>query len=111
MMVALFKCVIWVAGNSVGKSRLFALLIAWWLLTRPNSKVIVIAPSQHLIGSVIFDELRKLIATARIPLGGMITISPKASPQTWVIAPGGRRSGSRRRAWNADRASTTPSSS
>ena len=87
-MVATFKCVVWVAGNSVGKSRLFACLIAWWLLTRRGSKVIITAPSQHLIGSVIFDELRRLMATSRFPLGGLITLSPKASPQTWVLGPG-----------------------
>lgn len=87
-LVARHKTVVVPAGNSVGKSRLAACLIAWWLLTRPNSKVVVVAASQDLIGDVIFEELRKLHATARFPLGGEITTSPKASPQTWTLGPG-----------------------
>ena len=47
------------SGHSVGKSRLAALPILWWLFTRRGSLVLVTAPSANLIGSVVFKEFRK----------------------------------------------------
>lgn len=89
-LVAQYKTTIVPAGNSVGKSRLAACLIAWWLLTRPGSQVLVTAPSANLIGSVIFKELRRLLKSRGLllPLGGIITQSMKASPQTWDLGEG-----------------------
>lgn len=88
-LVAHYKTVVVPAGHSVGKSRCAALLIVWWLLTRgPGSMVMVTAPSQHLIGSVIYKELRKLLRTSRIPLGGSISRSMKASPQVYELGDG-----------------------
>lgn len=89
-LVARHKAVIVPAGNSVGKSRCAALLICWWALTRPGSLVLVTAPSANLVGSVIFKELRKLLKSRTLlaPLGGEITRSMKASPQTWDLGEG-----------------------
>jgi hypothetical protein len=77
-------------GNIVGKSFLAAGLIAWWLWTRPYSLVVVTAPSQTLLGTVVFKELRKAIKEARFPLWNecRITDSPQVSPQLMTIRDG-----------------------
>jgi hypothetical protein len=72
----------------VGKSRLAALLILWWLFTRRGSLVLVTAPSANLIGSVVFKELRKAKNGTIFPLGGNMTQSWKASPQCYDLGPG-----------------------
>ena len=72
-------------GNSTGKSYLSAGLILWWLYTRVRSLVIVTAPSQTLLGSVVFKEVRRAHVNSRVRLAGTITDSPKASPQTLVV--------------------------
>jgi hypothetical protein len=88
-MVALHKIAIFPAGNIIGKSRLLGgLLIPWWLTTRPFSQVVALAPSQHLVGSVLWKELRKAHRTSRYPLGGTVSHSIKVSPQSWEIADG-----------------------
>src|SRR3974377_1785935 len=54
--VVTYKTVVVPPGHFLGKSYLSAGLILWWLYTRPNSLVIVTAPSQNLLGSVVFKE-------------------------------------------------------
>jgi hypothetical protein len=83
--LARYKTVVVPTGNSVGKSYLAGGLPPWWLLTRPGSQVVCTAPSQNLLGTVLFKELRRAVGKSRIPLGGTITDSPKASPQTWLL--------------------------
>jgi hypothetical protein len=68
------------SGNAVGKDYLVAGLIPWWLWTRENSLVIVTAPSQALLGSVTWKELRKAIKSARVPLDARISPGLKTSP-------------------------------
>ena len=68
------------SGNAVGKDYLVAGLILWWLLTRRNALVIVTGPSQTLLGTVLWKELRRAIAQARLPLGGHITQGVCSSP-------------------------------
>ena len=75
-------------GNSVGKSYCAAGLILWWLYSRPGSLVVATAPSQTLLGTVLFKEVRRALAGARVSLLGRITDSPAVSPQT-VITPYG----------------------
>jgi hypothetical protein len=67
-------------GNAVGKDYLVAGLILWWLLTRKDSQVIVTAPSQTLLGSVLWKELRRADDRSRIPLGIKISQSVHGSP-------------------------------
>jgi phage terminase large subunit len=76
------------SGNVVGKSWAIARIILWWMLTRANPLVVLTAPSQALVGTVVFKELRKAHRMSRIPLGGKITDSPKASPQTLILPDG-----------------------
>ena len=68
-------------GNSVGKSYLAAGIALWWLYTRPGSLVACTAPSQTLLGTVLFKEIRKAKSKSRIRLFGHVTSSPGASPQ------------------------------
>ena len=78
-------------GNSVGKSYLAAGSILWWLFTRPNSLVVMTAPSQTLLGTVLCKEIRAAVHSSRtkgIPLPCFVTDSPKASPQVVEISPG-----------------------
>jgi hypothetical protein len=67
-------------GNAVGKDYLVAGLIAWWLWTRENSLVIVTAPSQTLLGSVVWKELRKALKSALLPLKARVSTGMKTSP-------------------------------
>src|SRR5512135_14668 len=83
------QTVLAVTGNDVGKSYLAAGLILWWLYTRPDSLVITTAPSQTLLGSVVFKEIRRAHRRARVPLPGRITDSPRAAPQMLTIDPAG----------------------
>jgi hypothetical protein len=78
--VARFRDTIVYSGNAVGKDYLVAGLIAWWLWTRKDSLVIVTAPSQALLGSVLWKELRKAIQAAEIPLHARISTGLKTSP-------------------------------
>lgn len=82
------KIVVVPTGNSVGKSYCAAELVLWWLYTRPGSLVVATAPSQTLLGTVLFKEIRKAKLSARVPLDGRITDSPAVSPQT-IITPYG----------------------
>jgi len=80
--VTRYKTVVVPTGNSVGKSYLAAGLALWWLCTRPDSLVVATAPSQTLLGTVLFKEIRKAAARSRVDLEATVTESPKASPQT-----------------------------
>src|SRR5262245_39934195 len=60
------------SGNAVGKDYLVAGLILWWLATRPNSLVIVTAPSQSLLGTVVWKELARALNACRLPLGARL---------------------------------------
>ena len=86
--IVAYKTTIVESGNSVGKSYIAAGIILWWLYTRPVPLVVTTAPSQTLLGTVLFKELRKAHSGSRVPLGGTITVSPNASPQTLMLPDG-----------------------
>lgn len=75
------KIVVVPTGNSVGKTYALAGLILWWLYTRPGSLVVATAPSQTLLGSVLFKEIRRAKMNPAVPLPGTLTESPRAAPQ------------------------------
>lgn len=79
------KTVIVPTGNSVGKSYCAAGLILWWLYTRRGSLVVATAPSQTLLGTVLFKEIRRAKSLSKISLPGRITESPNVSPQTLLV--------------------------
>ena len=69
------------AANSVGKDYTAANIIINWLVRFPGSLVVCTAPSQQLLGSVLFKNLRAALAGSRIPIGAKISESAGASPQ------------------------------
>ena len=76
--VVRFRTTVCYSGNMVGKDFAIARLVWWWLYTRPGSLVIVTGPSQTLLGSVTWKEVRQAkppMASARMSRG------VKASPQ------------------------------
>ncbi len=68
-------------------------IILCWLLTRPHALCIVTGPSQMILGSVTFTEIRRCLDGAVIPFGGKISKGLKASPAVVEIAPGWRALG------------------
>ena len=73
-----YRTVVCYSGNMVGKDFTIGRIIWWWLYTRPDSLVIVTGPSQTLLGSVTWKEVRRAkprLASARLSRG------VKTSPQ------------------------------
>lgn len=57
------------SGHGTGKTRTLAALAAWWLVTRPFSRVVIVAPQfDRQVRGVIFSELSKLVRRARVSL-------------------------------------------
>ena len=57
------------SGHGVGKSAIDAWAALWWLLTRPLSRVVVLAPEySRQIRAILFSEMRKWARRAREPL-------------------------------------------
>src|SRR5271166_317097 len=76
------------SGNMVGKDYWIAGIILWWLLTRPDSLCIITGPSQMVLGSVTFKEIRRCLEGAVLPFGGKLSSGLKASPAVIEVAPG-----------------------
>ena len=76
------------SGNMVGKDFWIAGIILWWLLTRPDALCIITGPSQMVLGSVTFKEIRRCVEGAALPFGGKLSSGIKASPAVIEIAPG-----------------------
>jgi hypothetical protein len=74
-------------GNAIGKDYAVGGIVPWWLYTRADSLVIVTGPSQTLLGSVTWKEIRRALEGARFPMGAKTSVGVKASPQT-VTLPG-----------------------
>ncbi len=87
------------SGNMVGKDFWIAGIVLWWLLTRPNSLCIITGPSQMVLGSVTFKEIRRCLDGAFLPFGGKLSSGLKASPagpRAWPSTPSGFPAPSRR---------------
>lgn len=54
------------SGHGVGKSASNSWLVAWFLLTRVNSKVITTAPTKRQLFDILWAELRMWLRKARI---------------------------------------------
>ncbi len=69
--VVQYRATVVYTGNIIGKDYLVGGLVPWWLLTRPESLVIVTGPTQTLLGSVTWKEIRRAVAPrpGLIPLG------------------------------------------
>ncbi len=57
------------SGHGIGKSTIDAWSALWWLLTRPLSKVVIVAPEfSRQVRSVLFGEIRKWWRRAAVDL-------------------------------------------
>ena len=72
-------------GNDLGKDYLVGGLIPWWGLTRKNSLAIVTGPSQTLLGSVTWKEVRRAVKGCPFPLRAKLSYGLKASPQFFIL--------------------------
>jgi hypothetical protein len=78
-------------GNAIGKDYLLGCLIPWWLFTRSHSLVVVTGPSQTVLGSVTWKEVRRALEpdpanpTAKVPLGVTISQGIKCSPLRLIV--------------------------
>jgi phage terminase large subunit len=58
-----------VSGHGVGKTTMLAALALWWVLSRPFSRVALVAPQfSRQVRGVVFAEVAKLARRARVPL-------------------------------------------
>lgn len=57
------------SGHGVGKSAIDAWAAIWWLLTRPYSRVVVLAPEySRQIRAILFSEIRKWVRRSKVSL-------------------------------------------
>jgi hypothetical protein len=57
------------SGHGIGKSATAAVAVIWWLLTRPMSRAIVVAPEfSRQVRAVLFSEIRKRVRQSRVRL-------------------------------------------
>jgi hypothetical protein len=57
------------SGHGIGKSAIDAWAALWWLVTRPLSRVVVVAPEfSRQVRAVLFSEMRKWVRRATRPL-------------------------------------------
>jgi hypothetical protein len=73
-------------GNAVGKDYLVGRLIPWWLATRSHSLVVVTGPSQTVLGSVTWKEVRSAVEGSKIPLGMDVSRGIRCSPLRLTVA-------------------------
>ena len=76
------------SGNSIGKDFWVGRLVHWWLYTRPDSLVIVTGPTQTLIGTVTWKEIRRAIRRSPVPFSAMVSAGAKNSPMQVVVEGG-----------------------
>lgn len=75
------------SGNATGKDYFMGGLIPWWLARHKNALAIVTGPSQSLLGTVTWKEIRRAVEGSRIPFGARLSNGIKASPH--VVDMGG----------------------
>jgi hypothetical protein len=75
------------SGHGIGKTALAAALCVWWFYTRNPAVIVTTAPKQHHVETVLWGEIRTLVARARRPLRNFL--QPKAAkmfdhPDHWA---------------------------
>lgn len=80
------------SGNMIGKDFWVGRLVWWWLLTRPESLVMITGPSQTSLGSITWKEVRQAIprwlGTDIQSVSARLSQGVKASPQMVDLGPG-----------------------
>jgi len=60
----------WRSAHGVGKSWAVMAIAAWWICTRPDSGVLITAPTSRQVQGVDFRTLRSIYRNSKLPLGG-----------------------------------------
>jgi len=106
----------WVAGHATGKSFAVAVMLAWYLLTRPGCRCIVTSATfERQVGRVVFTKLRALVAKAKdsLPITvqstrAMVAHHPEWGAEGVPATPGTRCGGLGRRRERDCRSRTLP---
>ena len=86
-----YRCTVVYSGNAIGKDYWIGGIVPWWLFTRKDSLCVITGPTQTVLGSVTFKEIRRAIDGSplkRICPTLRISSGIKASPAVLEIKPG-----------------------
>jgi|GEM_PF-2074495 Terminase-like family. len=61
------------AANELGKTRIAAMIAVWWFASRTPARVITSSSSETQLNSILWSEIRHLIATSAYPLPFRVT--------------------------------------
>jgi len=65
------------SGHKCGKSKAVAILALWWVATRGEARVVLLAPSYRQISEIVWREIKETHRAARMPLGGEVFTNPE----------------------------------
>jgi hypothetical protein len=60
------------SGQKTGKSTIACILGWWWIMTRPNARVLFTAPSFPQVERVLWREFKRLYNSSLFPIGGVL---------------------------------------
>jgi hypothetical protein len=87
--IAQSVCDYWITvaytGNDIGKDYLVGSLVPWWLKTRTDSQVIITGPSQTVLGTVTWKEIRKAVQRSKVPLDMRVSEGVHGSPLRAIV--------------------------
>lgn len=87
--IAQSVCDYWITvaytGNDIGKDFLVGTLAPWWSLTREESQVIITGPSQTVLGTVTWKEIRRAVSRSKFPLGMKVSEGVHGSPLRAIV--------------------------
>jgi hypothetical protein len=83
--VVRYRAVAIESGNAVGKGYWVAGIILWWLYTRLDARVIATGPSQTVLNTVTWEEVRRALDHAPLLRGMKVSKGIKTSPQTVIF--------------------------
>lgn len=79
--------IVWRAGHGVGKTCLLSWVLMWWLLTRPFSRVLILAPAfERQVGRYLLPEVRRWArrAPADLPIHvGTVSVEVQGHERSW----------------------------
>lgn len=71
------------SGHGLGKTRLAAYAVLWFLNAYPNSKVITTAPTWTQVEKQLWREIRAVHTKAQVPLGGKLLLTELQMDDEW----------------------------
>ena len=71
------------SGHKVAKSFTAAVVALWWFCSYEDARVVLTAPTARQVDKILWREIRKMHARARIPIGG----EPGGLARTGLVAP------------------------